>query len=296
MYRASIKLPAEFEDSDVSALGEAVEALAQVSLREGTHTGPWKIEWIFGEKPDTTDMTARLSVQSMLHGFHLPPVQWDVETIDTDTDWLQMTYRAFPPFSIGPFFIYGSHYEGETPAGLIPLQIDAATAFGSGEHGTTKGCIQAMLDLKGHGICPWNVLDVGTGSGILAIAAWKLWKTPILATDIDEEAVRVAGVHAALNGVAVGGSALSLAAGDGFNIEELRRKTPYELVIANILAGPLIEMAADLVSVLDKPGYIILSGMLATQAQEVLAAYEAQGVKMRERYDIGEWTTLVLQR
>lgn len=296
MYRAFINLPADFKDIDVAALPECIDALAQVAMREGTHTGPWKIEWIFEKEPDTADLTARLVLQSESHGFALPALDWTVETIDTDTDWLQMTYRAFPPFAVGPFFIYGSHYEEGVPEGLIPLQIDAATAFGSGEHGTTKGCIQAMLDLKGQGICPWNVLDVGTGSGILALAAWKLWKTPILATDIDEEAVRVAAVHADVNGVSIGGSALSLAAGDGFNIPDLQRKKPYELVIANILAGPLIEMAADLTAVLDKPGYVILSGMLVTQATEVLAAYEACGLKMRERYDIGEWATLVLQR
>lgn len=303
MHRVSIHLPAHLQEHDIALLSQNLceDALAQTALRQGSHTGAWAVEWIVEFKPDLQALATQLDVNSQILGVECGDVKWAISDIDVDTDWLTESYRAFPPFSVGPFFIYGSHYADNpdwdgVPDGQMGLQIDAATAFGSGEHGTTKGCLQAMLDLKGAGICPWNVLDMGTGSGILAIGAWKLWKTPILAVDIDDECIRVTEKHAALNGVKLGGSSLTCQTGDGFNAPLVAKKKPYELVIANILAGPLIDMAAALAAVMDTPGYVILSGMLNEQAAEVQAAYEAQGLAFKQRYDIGEWTTLVLQR
>lgn len=175
------------------------------------------------------------------------------------------------------------------------MQIDAATAFGSGEHGTTKGCLLAMLDLKESGVCPWNVLDIGTGSGILGIAAWKLWKTPVLATDNDEEAVRVAARHRDLNQVPDDETGMACVTADGFAADSVQAKKPFDLIIANILAVILREMAHELLACTDKNGFIILSGILNTQAQDVLDVYEPLGFALRNRFDIGEWSTLVLQ-
>jgi ribosomal protein L11 methyltransferase len=300
MYRAAVTLPALFDEYEIARLAEGFEDLmpiAHSALRQGGHRGDWRLELILQDKPEPGDLQAHLSVQATLLGYDVQQGSaWAVEAIDTDTDWLQECYRAFPPFSVGPFFIYGSHYQEGVPDGQMGLQIDAATAFGSGEHGTTKGCLQAMLDMKGAGQCPWNVLDMGCGSGILAIAAWKLWKTPILAVDIDPESVRVSAHHAELNGVKLGGSCLTCAAGDGFATPLVGKKAPFDLIIANILAGPLIEMAADLAAVSDQRGYVILSGMLQEQAAEVLAAYESLGFTCLKRYDNGEWTTLKLQK
>ncbi len=298
MYRASIKLPADYKEESLTLLADAFEDIseAHVALRENTHSGPWNIEWVLRDAPDIVDLTARLSVQAQIQGLELPSISWNISKIDTDINWLEESYKQPPPFSVGPFFIHGSHYEGDIPQGQMSLQIDAATAFGSGEHGTTKGCLQAMLDLKGRGQCPWNVLDMGTGSGILAIAAWKLWKTPILAVDNDAEAIRVSEHHADLNGVKLGGSALSIQTGDGFSASLVAKKAPFDLIIANILAAPLIEMAEALASVSDKNGYVILSGMLAEQADKVLSAYTKLGFSLKERYDIGEWSTLCLHK
>lgn len=300
MYSASIALPASLQEYDIAILSEGfadLEPVAQSALRQGGHRGDWRVEWIFSDAPNVADLQARLEIQKTLLEYDLTDMgAWDVQAIDTDTDWLQEAYRAFPPFSVGPFFIHGSHYDGEVPSGQMSLQIDAATAFGSGEHGTTKGCLQAMLDMKGAGQCPWNVLDMGCGSGILAIGAWKLWKTPILAVDIDPESVRVSEHHANLNGVNLGGSCLTCEAGDGFSAPLVGKKAPFDLIIANILAGPLIEMAADLAAVSDDKGYVILSGMLNEQADKVLAAYTPLGFTLKQRYDIGEWTTLKLQK
>lgn len=269
------------------------------AVRENNkHTGTWAIEWLFSDKPDPVDLSTRLALQAAAYGVMNAPVSpKDISIFETpDVNWLEQCYQEFPPFSVGPFFIYGSHYEGAVPDGQMGMQIDAATAFGSGEHETTKGCLQAMLDLKGIGVCPWNVLDMGTGSGILAIAAWKLWKAPVLAVDNDEESVRVAARHAQMNGVQLGKGAMLCECGDGFHTPDVGRLKPYELILANILAGPVIEMAPDLVRVMDENGYCVLSGMLVEQADLVASAYEGAGLTLKKRYDIGEWTSLVMHK
>ena len=250
------------------------------------------------DAPTAQDLTARLLIGFELHTIESAnfqtPQEWLIEPLP-EKDWLAESYKTFPPFEIGPFFIHGSHYDGDLPANKKPLQIDAATAFGSGEHGTTKGCLEAMIELKDQGHCPWNVLDMGTGSGILAIAAWKLWKTPILAVDNSEEAVRVAAHHQELNGVSNASSAMTCLLGDGFNTSEVENKKPFDLIIANILAGPLIDMAPALTKVADENAHIILSGMLVEQADEVWNAYKKQGLKKQNQINHGEWSTLVLQ-
>lgn len=256
------------------------------------------MEWYFEDRPDAACLLTRLSIQAglndtaqMLAELHNDDFEIDVVM---EENWLEKVYQKHQPFTVGPFFIYGSHYEEAVPEGQIGLQIDAATAFGSGDHGTTKGCLIAMLDLKAKGQCPWNVLDMGTGSGILSIAAWKLWQTPITAIDIDAESVRVARRYQNINGVQDGQGAMQCEAGDGFAAPLCQSRAPYDLVIANILAGPLKEMAPDLKAVSDENGMVILSGMLQTQAGEVLNVYEDLGFALKDRIDIDKWSTLVL--
>lgn len=258
------------------------------------------LEWLFEEAPPLDLISSRLSLQAAAYNLPDPGEVLPIVEETPQENWLQKCYREFPPFSIGPFYIYGSHHEGrpegEVPEGLTGLLIDATTAFGSGEHETTKGCMQALLDLKGKGVCPWNILDMGTGSGILALAAWKLWKAPVLAVDNDDEAVRVTERHAEMNGVTVGRGSLLGACGDGFKTKIVDTQKPYELIIMNILAGPVIEMAPEAVRVLDENGYVILSGMLREQSDLVASAYEGLGLVLTGRYDLGEWTSLVLQK
>ncbi len=300
MYSAKISLPACLSEHDIALLSEGfsdLEPAAQSAMRQDDHKGAWNVEWILSEFPNAEDLALRIEIQASIFGFELEKdVTWKISEIDLSTDWLQESYRGFPPFSVGPLFIHGSHYEDAIPEGQIGLKIDAATAFGSGEHGTTKGCLQAMLDMKGAGQCPWNVLDMGTGSGILAVAAWKLWKTPILAVDIDPESVRITDHHAKINGVNLGGSCLTTQVGDGFSASLAVKKAPFDLIIANILAGPVIDMAPELTAVCDDNGYVILSGMLVEQADKVLAAYEPYGFRLKQRYDIGDWATLKLRK
>ncbi|MAF97941.1 MAG: hypothetical protein CMH26_04825 [Micavibrio sp.] len=301
MKKLIVKLPARFEDLDVARFGEALQdiSMAHSAMRVGNNPeGAWGVEWLLNDDycDEMSDIKARFSVIESLYGYDLEALEFNIEDVPEDVDWLQQCYQQFPPFTVGPFFIYGSHYEGSVPEGLTGLQIDAATAFGSGEHGTTNGCLQAMLELKSQGQCPWNVLDMGTGSGILAVAAWKLWKTPILAVDNDDEAVRVADVHRALNAVPSGKTEMSTACGDGFKTQEVQAKKPYDLIIANILASALLEMVDGLVEVLDDNGYVILSGILIEQSERVISAYEARGLVFKKRYDIGEWCTLIMKK
>lgn len=302
MYTVTLTIPESIDDHNAYTLAEALVDTALSSgahRQERKHQNPWTLEWIMEDKPETQDIIARLSLQIAAHDLQdvtIDAKNLSIEKTPDDVNWLEKAYQDFAPFSIGPFFIYGSHYESNVPDGQIGLKIDAATAFGSGEHETTKGCMRAMLDLKGKGVCPWNILDMGTGSGILAIAAWKLWKAPIVAVDNDEESVIVTNRHAEMNGVKLGKGCLLTACGDGFHTAIVDKQKPYELILANILAGPVIEMAPDLCRVLDENGYCVLSGMLVEQADLVASAYEGEGLTLKERYDIGEWSTLVMHK
>lgn len=296
LYSARIELPANVSDSEINIISQTFGGFETSfsALRQGNHLGPWVLEWLFESEPSLSYLNTHFEKQTT--GLPLSKnINWIILPI-ADQDWLAVSYEQFKPFNVGPFFIYGSHYNGQIPEEKIGLQIDAATAFGSGEHGTTKGCLQAMLDLKGQGACPWNVLDMGTGSGILAIAAWKLWKTPILAVDNDPEAVRVARVHQKLNHVPEGATEMLCVCGDGFAEPTTQKRKPYDLVIANILASALKEMAENLNAVTDQNGYVILSGILSSQSQSVLNRYVSLGFTLKKSYVIGDWTTLVLQR
>ncbi len=300
MYSIKLHINKHLSDEDIYCLSETFADIADSC--SSTYTDKphpsWSLEWIIDDKPDIQDVISRLSLQ--IAAYNIKDVEIILNNITItktpDINWLEKTYQDFKPFSVGSFYIYGSNHEGGAPQGQIGLQVNAVTAFGSGEHETTNGCLQAMLDLKGKGACPWNILDMGTGSGILAVAAWKLWKSPILAIDNDEESVRVAALHAKMNGVALSKTAMTCEYGDGFNAPTVGKNKPYELIIANILAGAVIEMAPALVNVLDDNGYVVLSGMLIKQADLVISAYEGAGLTFKKRYDIGEWSTIVMQK
>jgi ribosomal protein L11 methyltransferase len=294
LYAVRAKLPAHLDAAGIKTFSEKLSALEQPFsvLRENNNPkAGWILEWIISDAPDKRALAANANAAMPWDNIFLKEADLEIQKIPETTDWLAHSYRQFPAFSVGPFYIYGSHCKDPVPDGQLGLQIDAATAFGSGEHGTTKGCMMAMLDLKGQGACPWNVLDMGTGSGILGLAAWTLWKTPVLAVDNDPEAVRVAVHHAAINKVPA--AEFLCAQGDGFAADIVQEKKPFDLIIANILAGPLKDMAGDLMQVSDENGYVILSGILNEQANGVLEAYK--NFRLRNRYDIGEWSTLVLQ-
>lgn len=313
IYKIHIDLPAGLEIDRLQFFGESLEAFTSSftldcaetyasSARSETHPPCHAMTWYGEGAPPSLDHVYDILMAAQKQhdlNFDLRKDMIEISAVEEE-NWLEKSYASFPPFSVGPFFIHGDHFnpevDGDVPAGLMALEINAATAFGSGEHGTTKACLMAMIDLKAQGVCPWNVLDIGTGSGILAVAAWKLWQTPILATDIDPEAIRVTRRHLDINGVAEKPSALSCAVGNGFQTGEISQKAPFELIIANILAGPLMEMAGDLVNVMDNNSYVILSGILNRREDEVRGVFEAQGLTLKKRYDLDGWSTLLMHK
>lgn len=299
-YWIDIKLPAHVEDPVAGSLLNALNdiALSATAIRaDNKYRNDWQLRWMVEGTPDKNEIMLRIALALQIENLPLTVTADDISIEPVpDIDWLAHSYQEFSPFSIGDFYIYGSHYTGEKPDDKILLQIDAATAFGSGEHGTTAGCLEALQDISKQGFIPGSTLDLGTGSGILAIATWKLWQTPVLATDIDAESVRVTEVHAAINQTPLRKDALLTASGDGFNIPELQSGRIFDLVIANILAGPLITMAEDLIARVAPQGYVLLSGMLQEQATEVMAAYTNLGLSLVKRYDREEWASLLLQK
>jgi len=182
------------------------------------------------------------------------------------------------------------------PPGTIPFEIDASLAFGTGQHATTAGCLEALDELERSGARSANIADIGTGTGLLAFAALALWpEAKCLATDIDAVALEVAEDNAAINHVQLGHGTgeLLLAVADGMDSPMLAARAPFDLIIANILAGPLIDLAPDFVKALAPNGTVVLAGLLGTQADGVIQAYEQQGMTLRDRGS-GEWPVVVL--
>ncbi len=206
--------------------------------------------------------------------------------------WLARTYDAFPEQLVGHrFAVRGTHQAGHAPAGRVALTLDAGLAFGSGEHGSTRGCLRALEIVARRR--PQRILDLGTGSGILAMAAAKLLRRRVLATDIEPWSVRVTRQNAAMNGVA---HLVCAVLADGWQGRAVQAGRPYDLVLANILARPLCRMARDLGLALAPGGTVILSGLLASQAQMVLTAHRRQGLRLQAVLREGAWTTLVMQK
>jgi ribosomal protein L11 methyltransferase len=214
-----------------------------------------------------------------------------------EADWVTMSQAGLQPIRAGRFYVHTPMYRN-VPPGTTPFEIDASLAFGTGEHATTRGCLEALDRLERDGKRFVNIADIGTGTGVLAFAALALWTdAKCIATDVDAVAVDVACDNAAINRVKLGhGSGeLLLAAADGMDSPLLSARAPFDLIIANILAGPLIELAPDFARSLATPCSVVLAGLLDTQADHVAGAYEAQGLTVRDR-GFGEWPVLVCER
>jgi ribosomal protein L11 methyltransferase len=247
------------------------------------------VEGYSKKQPDLKLIERELQTLAALLAIPQPIIQ-AYQPVDHQ-DWLQVCYQQLAPRTVGSYYIYGSHDKDIIiTAGLIPLQIDAATAFGSGEHQTTSGCLTAISDLsRQHQV--QNILDMGCGSGILAIAAAKIWPSAtVMAADNDPESVRVTAYNSHLNNVSI-----QTLHSEGFANPVIHQHSPYNLVIANILAKPLCHMAKDMRQALAFKGFIILSGLLERQQEEVLNCYQPQGLALVKIYNIENWITLVLQ-
>jgi ribosomal protein L11 methyltransferase len=212
-----------------------------------------------------------------------------------EADWVAMSQSGLQPIRAGRFYVHTPTVRS-VPPGLTPFEIDAGLAFGTGQHATTSGCLEALDRLERDGARFANIADVGTGTGLLAFAALALWpEAKCIATDIDAKAVAVARDNAAINGVKLGHGPgeLLLAEGDGMDSPLLAARAPFDLIIANILAGPLIGLAPHFANALTPGGTVILAGLLDSQAERVVSAYEEQGFNVRDRGS-GEWPVVVL--
>lgn len=279
----------EGEDA-ANALAQAIEKMEPEPTGVGVFeieddSGLWEVGAYFLEGPNT----AVLELLAMAFGakpFALSELP--------EIDWVAKVRRELSPVDAGRFFVFGSHDADKVPEGRIALQIEATVAFGTGHHGTTLGCLRAFDRLFGAGFSPRCVADIGCGTAVLAMAAAKVLPDAlVIASDIDEVAVDVAKANVAINGLDGRIECLEAA---GFGHERLAKAAPFDLVFANILKGPLIELAPDMASHVAAGGLVILSGLLVIQAEAVTAAYVAAGFALETRDDIGEWSTLVLRR
>ena len=261
-----------------------------VASCEVSRDGPWRLD-VFGEG-DTVLVETAIAAAAEALGIAEPAWAWEELP---DIDWVAENQRSFRPFAVGPFWVHPSHVTEGQPAGLLPLRIDAGLAFGTGTHATTRGCLEmlATLDPAETAHC----VDVGCGSGILAIAMAKLWRRPVLGGDNDAEAVEVAVENAGLNGV---GELCRFTVSAGLQAPDLAGRAPYDLVVANILAGPLVDLAESFAASVRPGGRVLLSGLLVEQAALVLSAYARHGLAFERRLDLETggawWRTLLLRR
>jgi ribosomal protein L11 methyltransferase len=277
------------EKSHAEALGEALEGLEPSPIGVGIFevedgNGFWEVGGYFLEVPNDINL-ALLAAAYGAKPFVISEVP--------DQDWVAKVRRELPPVEAGRFFVYGSHDAEHLPADRIGLLIEAAMAFGTGHHGTTLGCLRAFDRLLDQNYIFNNVLDLGCGTAVLAMAAARASSINVIASDIDSIAVEVANANIVANDLI---NRVTCIESIGFNDHDLLNAAPFDLIFANILKGPLIDLAPEISSNLKIGGIVVLSGILTEQAAEVLGIYEAQGITLLEREDIGEWVALTLLR
>ena len=274
--RDSAEAAAAAIDADV-----LLEGATYSILEEDEDKGVWRIDAYPTSREEADGIVAILKAY---------PLETTVEDL-MDADWIAMSLSGLPPVRAGRFFVYGAHDGGKVPADTINLRIEAGAAFGTGHHGTTVGCLEAFEDvLAGEG-APGKVLDVGTGTGVLGIAAARTGSQIVVGTDIDEPSVRIAAENADINGA----QATFVEDGDLSHVA-VTGPAPYDLAFANILARPLIDLAAPINALLRPGGHAILSGLLRSQEDEVLAAWTPLGFSVERVIHHDAWTALLLRK
>lgn len=279
LWKASVTVAKE-RAPDLAALFELAPPSPQAVLIAEDPFGPnATVEALYDSPPDS-DFLSRLA------GLRVTAAPLP------DQDWIRESQMGLPPVRAGRFFVYGAHDAGRVPTGVLPIRIEAGLAFGTGHHETTALCLIVLSQIARRKR-PRRILDLGCGTGVLAIAAAMLWRRPVLATDIDPIAVAVACDNAHANGVA---PLVEAVVADGLDHARIRARGPFDLVVANILAGPLTRLARDIARVLAPGGTLVLSGLLRNQENLVLGFYRPQGLVFRRAYRDGPWSALVLER
>ena len=251
----------------------------------------WRLDAYFEAEPDAASIALIRDL--------VPSARTRAPLIERlpEADWVTLSQSGLDPIHAGRFFIHTPAYAGDVPPGGIAFSIEAGQAFGTGHHETTTGCLLMLDRLKRRGVRFDAIADIGTGTGLLAFAARALWpRADVIASDIDPIAIAVTRENAEVNAIPVGRlrGEIELAVAAGLDHRRLIRRAPYDLLIANILAGPLIELAPALSRALFPGGSLILAGLLDHQAEKVAAAYRRQGLRLADRLDRGDWPTLRL--
>jgi ribosomal protein L11 methyltransferase len=244
--------------------------------------GRWQVDVHFRKRPDEKSLRA---IIAMAGGDKLARAM-SVQKV-APRNWVKESLIGLRPVTAGRFVVHGAHDRDRVPAHCVGIEIEAATAFGTGHHGTTRGCLLA-LDYLARNYKPRHILDLGTGSGILAIAAAKLFRVPVLATDIDARSVAVARDNARLNGV--GAFVTAIHAAD-LRAPEVARRAPFDLVMSNILLRPLQRLAAPMARQLEPNARVVLSGVLKAQSNAALSAYRSQGLVFERSFPLDGWFT-----
>ena len=271
------------------ALGEALERLDPAPTGVGVFeveddSGIWEVGGYFEAQPDVAQLA--------LIAAAFDAADFAVSELP-ETDWVAHVRRELTPVEAGRFFVYGSHDADKVPDDRIPLLIEAAMAFGTGHHGTTKGCLLALDGLPAD-FAPRAVADIGCGTAVLAMAAAHAYPdAKVLAADIDPVAVEVAEANLAANGL---GDRIACYEAPGFDHDAIRAAGPFDLVFANILKGPLMDLAPSMAEATRPGGTVILSGILLPQVADITEVYTRSGFNLTQRQEIVDWATLVLSR
>jgi len=279
IWKASVTLAKE-RAVDVAALFEITPPSPQAVLRDEEPFGrSVTVEALYAQMPDGEFLSRLIGSEVCVH---LLP----------DQDWIRLSQEGLPPVRAGRFFVYGAHDRGALPTGVVPLRIEAGLAFGTGHHESTALCLALISDLAKRRRFR-RALDLGCGTGVLAIGMARLWKRRVLAADIDSVAAVVASENASLNNA---GPLVRTVTADGLTHRALAGAAPFDLIVANILAGPLTHLAPQIAHALAARGMLILSGLLRWQENLVCAFYRPHGLILRERRRDGPWTALLLER
>lgn len=271
----------------IEILSHLLDSKAISSFEVDAKRDLWRLQAIYEIKPSLDGL------QSLIHSLDFDPstITLMLESLPA-RDWLAENRKSFPPLELGSFYIYGSHHEDlPLPSSKICLHIDAATAFGTGQHATTQGCLLLLESLKKAPIK--NGLDVGTGTGILAMAGVRFLDVPFVAVDIDADAVSMAAENVSKNKLQ---DQIQVGFSDGADTSLVKDHAPYDLIFANILAEPLIQLAPDLTAQAAEQGVLILSGLMNHQAESVRDAYEAEGWTLNASHVDGDWSSLLMKR
>ena len=285
-FTALTTLPGKINASD---LGDALERLTPQPIGVGVFeledgSGLWEVGAYFLEKPDDISL-ALLAAVFQAEEFKISELP--------QIDWVSKVQRSLKPVVAGRFFVYGSHDSDKVPPDCEPLLIEASMAFGTGHHGTTKGCLLALEQLITDGFKAKNVIDVGCGTAVLAMAAARIFSANVIASDIDSVAHSVAKMNILANGL---DRNIQCFEASGFAHEQIKTKNPFDLIFANILLAPLLGLATDISKYSLSGGYVVLSGILSEQAELVVNKYTGVGFSLSNQIEIGEWVTIIFRK